>query len=91
MILRLRSSHNILSHPHFPIPPSTQDSVKDILEVIESLRERDQAAERIGSRGREFVLSHLNRRARWCYWREVVLRAGEYVVLGQTEFHIIQG
>ena len=54
-----------------------QESADDIIDVIKRLRADDSDAELIGRRGRDFVLQHLHRRARWCYWREVLVRAGD--------------
>ena len=56
-----------------------KESPDDILAVIRALREDDAKAERIGQDGRKFALQHLHRQARWCYWREVLVRAGGFL------------
>ena len=61
----------------FPSHACSQESADDIIDVIKRLRADDAEAELIGRRGRDFVLQHLHRRARWCYWREVLVRAGD--------------
>ena len=66
-------SQNLASPPPLSL---MKDSPDDIIDVLQALREDDAEAERIGRRGREFVLQHLHRQARWCYWREVLVRAG---------------
>ena len=62
-----------------------QESTDDIIDVIKRLRANDADAELIGRRGRDFVLQHLHRRARWCYWREVLVRAGDHGAGGWME------
>lgn len=44
----------------------------ELPEVVRRLRRDDARAARIAAAGREFAMTHLNKRARLCYWRALI-------------------